>query len=145
MKKFRFRLEKVLQYRSVVKSEKLRELTLANHAVSEIELRIEQIKTAQLENSLEGAVTPEQLQLSGQYGRRLEKELTDAKLALIRAQSEAEKALAAYREAAKEEEALVHLKKKKKAAYIEYIRHEEEKFLDEISVQKGNTLVGAEE
>ncbi|MCB0333169.1 MAG: hypothetical protein KDD55_06690, partial [Bdellovibrionales bacterium] len=61
---------------------------------------------------------------------------------LLQAEDEAQQALMAYREAARDEEALVLLKKKKKAEYLEYIRHEEEKFLDEISVQKGNTLAG---
>ena len=81
-------------------------------------------------------------ELVGLYGVRLREELTNVELNIIPAKEEQEEALVRYQAAARDEEALMKLKEKKQTEHIEWILKEEEKFLDELGTQKGNTQYG---
>jgi flagellar FliJ protein len=140
MKKFRFRLERVLQYREMVKGERRRELLQANYNLQLAQTRLEQLEESQRTLGLgEGAVmTVEQVQLQGLFGARLEVEIAAAREAITVAENNVFEARGRYIEAAKESKSLEVLKEKRKAEYAEYVLKEDEKFLDEFTIQKGS-------
>ncbi|MBN8549613.1 MAG: flagellar FliJ family protein [Deltaproteobacteria bacterium] len=142
MKKFKFRLERVLQFRTAVKDEKLRELTLKN-----VKLREEQDRLSALEgamrrnqNEAEGVVLIESFYMRGLYSSRLKEEIVNQRLTIIKCEEEVREAMAAYIEASKELKSLTTLKDRKRTEYLEYVAHEDAKFLDELATQKGNTF-----
>ena len=140
MRRFKYRLERVLHYRQVVKDEKKNELYRRNMLLQEAEQQLEWLEQAALRNKLseQGVIPPSLLSLSGLYAARLEREIVDQKLAVIEADQAVEEARQEYIEAAKEAEALVLLKQKRFNEYLDYVNKEEGKQLDELAVQKGN-------
>lgn len=138
MKRFSFRLEKVLQYRTLVKDEKLRELMLRNYELQHAQARLEQLEQAFLSNQIEQrrVLPAEQFQLRGAYALRLKDEIVAQKLAIIEAEGRVEQAMEAYIEASKDQKALAMLKERKRGEYMEWIEKELGKYLDELSVQR---------
>lgn len=146
MKRFKFRLEKILELRQSLKEERRGELLVANQALREAEQRLEQLLAAQAQAALAGgAVMAAALVfLNQEYRARLKAEI-EAQHVVIAERTELQKeAQARYVEAAREEKALSLLKSKKLQEYQDYVQKEEEKFLDELSTQKGNTLYEGE-
>lgn len=143
MKKFKFRLERVLQFRRAIKDEKLRELILKNAALREGQDRLAALEDAAARNENEGSGVQfvESLYMRGLYAARLKEEIVNQRLVIIKREDEASEAMAAYIEASKELKALTTLKDKKRAEYTEYVAHEDSKFLDELATQRGNTFV----
>lgn len=142
MKRFRFRLERVLQYRKLVKDEKTRELIERRNKLYEDAERLKDLKTAALLNRLEENVyvTAEQVQLLGMYGARLKEAIAQQEEQVERSQEAVAVAHGEYVEAAKEEASLATLRTRKQAEYQEYVEHEDGKFLDELSVQRQGYL-----
>lgn len=142
MKRFRFRLERVLQYRKLVKDEKTRELIERRNKLQEDTERLRDLEMAALLNRLEENVyvTAEQVQLLGMYGARLKEAIAQQEEQVERSQEAVAIAHEAYVEAAKDEASLATLRKRKQAEYQEYVEHEEGKFLDELSVQRQGYL-----
>lgn len=142
MKKFRFRLERVLQHRKTICEDRKRDLAAKLGELAEVENKIEWIGREVRANKVNegGPVDVGVFQLAGLYMLRLEEELAQAKLALIRIEEEVDVARKAYIEAAKDEETLQTLKRKRREEYMEYVQNEESKFLDELTTQKGNRL-----
>ena len=142
MKRFRFRLERVLQYRKLVKDEKTRELIERRNKLYEDAERLKDLETAALLNRLEENVyvTAEQVQLLGMYGARLKEAIAQQEEQVERSQEAVAVAHGEYVEAAKEEASLATLRTRKQAEYQEYVEHEDGKFLDELSVQRQGYL-----
>lgn len=142
MKKFKFRLERVLQFRTVVKDEKLRDLTLKNAKLREEQDRLSALEDAirRNQNEGDGVMLVESLYMRGLYASRLKDEIVNQRLAIIKCEDEVTEAMAAYIEASKELKALTTLKDRKRAEYLDYLAHEDAKFLDELATQKGNTF-----
>lgn len=140
MKKFKYRLERVLHYRETVKTEKRRELYQQNVLLKEAEEHLDWLEQAALRNDLsgQGELAANLLFLAGLFGARLEREIKDQKLAVEEANQAVEAARQVYIEAAKEAEALVILKQRRLSEYLDYVGKEENKQLDELAVQKGN-------
>lgn len=142
MKRFRFRLQRVLDYRKIVKGEKQRTLLLKNHELRLLQEELVELENARLANEISGGLISAELVLAaGLYAARLKQRIIDQRLAIIRAQDEVEKALAEYMQAAKDEKALISLKDKKYSEYRESVLAEEGRFLDELSTQRGNSLL----
>ncbi len=141
MKKFKFRLEKVLQFRHSVKEERLRELHGAFRALREAEDAVIAREEAYSLNRIEdGGIMPiEQIQMRASYSERLKGEIANLKLKIIDLEQNVETARQAYIEANQEAEVLVKLKEKKQQSYNEMVAKAEEQFLDELTTQKGNT------
>lgn len=142
MKKFRFRLERVLEYRKLLVGERLRELLKRTAILRQFEqqlaaLQQELLKTRVTEGTILSAV---ELELVGAWEARLREAIAYHQIEIERAKEAVEEALKGYIEATKDEKALVMLKDKKRGEYMEYIQAEQQKFLDEISIQKGNPL-----
>lgn len=141
MKKFRYRLEKVLQYREIVKTEKKRELSIRLAVLREAEDKLDELYRQQAANNLPGnvVVNAEEFFMRGQYSVRLKEEIIHQKLVILDEEKKVEEAKQAYIEAAREVKTLDMLKSKRKEQYEEYVRKEEEKFLDETVVQRHST------
>ena len=140
MKKFRFRLERVLQYRQVVRQEKKRELALKIAQLREAEKRMEELRQAQIANALpeSRAVNLDEFMLRGRYAARLKEDIEKQQEVMAIAQRQVEEAREVYVEAAKEAKTLEMLKEKRKTEYEEYQNKEEDKILDEMATQRSN-------
>jgi len=138
MKKFKFRLERVLQYRELLRKEVLRELWQANQALSETEQRLSRLLQSERGNLMgtTGSQTAESALLFGHYGARLKAEIDSTRALLEVRQAEADAVLNKYIEAAKDSKSLETLKARRREAHAELILKEEEKFMDELSVQR---------
>lgn len=142
MKKFKFRLERVLEYREVVKRERLRELMLGHLKLREEQDRLEGLEQAQLGNKLEEGATfsEKEVYLNGLFATRMKEQIIEQRDLLVKTEEELDRRRAVYIEASKEAEALLTLKKRKLEEYSQYVNKEDEKTLDELAVQKGNTF-----
>ena len=142
MKKFKFRLERVLQFRTVVKDERLRDLTLKNAKLREEQDRLNTLELAarRNQNESDGVMLIESLYMRGLYASRLKEEIVNQRLTIIKCEEEVTVAMAAYIEASKELKSLTTLKDRKRTEYLDYVAHEDAKFLDELATQKGNTF-----
>lgn len=142
MKRFRFRLERVLQFRETVKADRKRELLLANEELARCEERRREIEQSLASCELLGAgeMSGAEVELRGAFLNRLMVELDQAIQAIEAAEKKAEEARAAYIEAAKDAEALVNLKKQRRQEYEDELLKDQEKVVDELAVQKGNTF-----
>ncbi|RMG40493.1 MAG: flagellar export protein FliJ [Candidatus Dadabacteria bacterium] len=142
MKRFKFRLERILQYRTALKNEKLRELAMKNHALNENIAILEELQAAELLNRFEAGKTSDasDVLLMGMYAGRLIEQIDQQREKIKECQKERDAALEEYVEAAKDAESLEKLKQRKKREYQEYVDKEELKFLDELATQRGNTF-----
>lgn len=139
MKKFKFKLQKVLEFRESLKEEKKKELMLKNQELQQAETRLEGLYQAQIDNDIGAigtSVTAAEFSLLENYGNRLREEISKQIEVVSASKEQVQKALAEYVEAAKDFEALDKLKEKKEAAFMEHYHKEEAKFLDELSVQR---------
>ena len=137
MKKFRFRLERVLQYRELVKRDRKRELAAKTMQLQTEQERLNELGLAWEANGIpSGPIPAEMLQLVERYSMWLKAAIEKQQKTVAEAKQAVEEARNAYIEAAKESEALKTLKTKKREEYLEYYYKEEGKFLDEISVQR---------
>lgn len=141
MKKFKFRLERVLRYRRAIRDEKLRDLMLKNAKLKESEDRLATLEDEMRRDSPESGIVPvESLYMRGLYAARLKDEIINQRLVIVQCESEVQEALAAYVEASKDVKTLTTLKDKRRTEYMDYVAHEDAKFLDELAVQKGNSM-----
>jgi flagellar export protein FliJ len=138
MKKFKFRLEKVLQYKKGLKEEREKELMEANGVLYERQSLLESLEAAARGNSPEmsGGMSIESLHLSGLFGMRIVEEIANTTELILEAEEIVSEAMEHYLEASKELETFETLKRKKYEAFVEMVRKEEEKFLDELVIQK---------
>lgn len=138
MKKFKFRLQRVLEYRESLKKEKERELALRNAELHAAEQRLEDIITAQDKTEVPAnrQMTMAELMLSGDYLRFLQEMLVNQRLLVIQATDAVEEAREAYIEKAIEAESLEMLKDKKFEEYKTERKRDERKELDKLTVQR---------
>lgn len=146
MKKFRFRLQRVLEYRKLIKQEKLRALLICNMELSQARGRLEALLQAERDNRIETQrpIDAGLVHLSGLYAVRLKLEIDSQRIHVYECEQAVEKALAEYVDAAKEAEAIVKLKERRLNEYREYLDKEDLKFIDEINTQKGNRFLEQE-
>ena len=137
MKRFRFRLEKVLHFRTLVREEKRRELMLRNLKLQEARQLLEVLIQMALSNTIaQGRIMRvEEVVLAGLFAERIKVQIEQQRQEVVAAEEEVRKAMDAYIEASKEARSLEMLKERKLQEYTEYFHKEEEKFLDELSVQ----------
>lgn len=138
MKKFKFRLEKVLQFRRIIQDEKKRIMNIAMRELREMEDKIEYLEAEFTRNIVnEGMIiTIAELSLKGAYGERLKNEIVQGKLSLIDINERLEEARREYVIATQEVEVLEKLKEKKHEQYQEMIMQHEQKILDELVIQR---------
>lgn len=137
MKVFKFRLEKVLQFREGVRKEKERAIALANAQLREAEEQLEVLIEALRKNTLaEGILSIEQVYLQGYLVEGIKERIELQKRLIEELQQAVEVAREEYRIAASEAEALVKLRAQRLQQYTLHIDKEQEKFLDELTIQR---------
>ncbi len=143
MKRFKFRLQRVLDYRKLVKDERLRDLLDANYKVELSKTELDQLETAASKNEIEQgkSIDSSFIFLRGIYGLWLKDSIQEQREDLSNAEEAAEKSLLQFIESAKDVKALDLLKERKTIEYKQSAEAEDIRFLDEISVQKGNTFI----
>lgn len=131
MKKFRFRLERVLDYRNIVKKEKERELAVKNHELVEAEELLEQIVQEQDScQSVGEAQTMAELALTAHYQERLQEMFIQQRVLVLEATDAVEQAREAYLEKALEAEVLDKFKGRKREEFKEERKRHERRELD---------------
>lgn len=137
-KKFKFRLERVREYKATIKQDKKRVLSIKNAAFREAEDQLALLIKRQRENEVRGNENNAAmlLRLAQMYAMRLKSEIVEQGLVVEKTRQEAELALQEYIQASKELEMLDTLKKKQEARYMEQVQKAEEDFLDELTVQR---------
>ena len=142
MKRFRFRLQKVLDHKQAVKNEVRRDVMMKNHQLSEAERGLESLLGAEDANLIPsaGGVSSAHVYLAGLFAARLKREIGKQHEVIEVARESAAQAVQAYIEAAKEAQTLLTFKQKKLEQYRQYCAKEELKFLDELATQRGNTM-----
>jgi len=137
VKKFNFRLQRVLNYRNVLKKEEQRNLAQRNHELKEAEQLRDEILQAQDQNVLaEENVTMAEFKIRKEYGEVLHQALVEQRLLVLQAADAVDRARMLYIERSVESETLETLKDKKRETYKEEIRKEEMKDLNERTVQQ---------
>ena len=137
MKRFKFRLQQVLEYRNSMKKEKERELAICNAELFTAEDHLEQIVNAQDScQPPEAVVSMAELLINGTYQQRLREALEFQRIVVQQATEAVDAARDAYIEKAVEAEILETLKEKKFEAYKLERSKSERKQLDEMTVQR---------
>jgi len=138
MKRFKFRLQRVLDYRERIRDEKQGILQQKNYELQVATDLLGSLKAEALRDQIsETAVyTADEMQLFGRYAQRLSDEIAWQEIKVCEAQEAADKAREAYIEASKDSKTLVKLKEKQRGEYDEHVLHEEIKIVDEMTVQR---------
>lgn len=137
MKRFKFRLEKVLNFRTVEKKERERELAFRNMELHNREERLAEILDAQDKSNVPGGpLTMAEFALHSRYQEALRRSLERQRDLVQEAIAEVEKAREAYLEKAVETKTLETLKDRRKDEHKEEARREERGTIDEIVIQR---------
>ena len=138
MKRFNFRLERVLDLREVEKKDSERELAGKNSELRTAEEELEHIIRSQDEHTLPDGkpMTMAEVSLLSSYQEALREALIAQRLMVLEASKAVEEAREAYLEKAAEQEILETLKDKRKDEYKEEVRREERKTLSEFATQR---------
>lgn len=138
MKRFRYRLERVLHYRELVKGEKQRILVEHQNRLRAARDHLLALQEAELANQLEqqGLMSAARLKMAADYGSRLRAEIKAQIEFVSMCEIKVQEALNDYIEASKEAKALVQHKDRKLAEYREQADKAEGRFLDELTVQR---------
>ena len=138
MKRFRFRLQRILDIREQIRDELRQELVRKNQ-VRDHELRVlAELEQESLRAMIRegGTYSASELVMFGDYRLRLKLRIEEQQGRVAVAMQEAEEAMARYVEASKEAKALEMLRQKRKAEYDEQALKEEGAQLDELAVQR---------
>ena len=137
MKRFKFRLQRVLDYRTALKKEQERLLAERNHSLRTAEGIVQEILNAQ-ENSPAPAETQTmaEMALIGAYQQRLTEELLEQRILVLEAAKAVEEAREAYIERAVEAESLERLKSRNLEEHKEEQHRSDRKQVNEIVVQR---------
>lgn len=138
MKRFSFRLQRILDIREQIRDELRQELVRKNQARDHeirvlAELEEESLRTMIREG---GTYSAPELMMFGDYRLRLKMRITEQQGRVAVVVQEAEEAKARYIEASKEAKALEMLRQKRKAEHSEQALKEEGAQLDEVAVQR---------
>ena len=138
MKRFKFRLQRVLDYRQRIRSEKLQVLRQRNFERDTAIERLDSLRAESLRLNLPtgSIMTVSELTMIGAYASRIKSEIAQQQERVIEVTKVAEAALQDYVESSKESRALELLKDKRQIEYNEYVLKEEEKLIDEQTIQR---------
>lgn len=138
MKRFQFRLQRVLNFRTSEKKERERELALKNGELKSAEQKLNGIVQAQDKATVteEGLQTMAELHLSGDYQALLREALVNQRLLVIEASEAVDAARDAYIQKAIEAETLATLRERKMEDHRAENKRLDRKQLDEIAVQR---------
>ena len=137
MKKFKFRLDRILKYNTALKKEKERALMLERAKLNEAESTQRMIEGEQERMDACGVETTSmaELMLRGEYLDALQTLLENQRELVEQANKAVDIAREAYVAQAREEKSLIMIKEKKKAEY-----DEEKAKADKVSMDSINTM-----
>lgn len=138
MKRFRFRLQRVLDVRAQIRDEARQELVRRNNERDHELSVLRYLEQEYLNNALVdgGTYSASDLLAKGVYSERLEVAIEHQQVVVQQAIAKAEEALDVYIEASKEAKAIEMLREKKLEEFKEEVLKEEAAILDEIALQK---------
>lgn len=145
MKKFRFSLDKVLNYRNQVERNIRSEHAVIQRSVARAEAEIEAREAefrscaAEYEVLKREGLTLNRMRTFEDYLETQGREIARARIALLRLQQEEEQKRAEVLKAKQETSKLSRLKEKRKATYDQEARKEEEQNLEEFVVNRMRT------
>jgi len=139
MKRFSFRLEKLLNYRQFREREAEIQLGRANAARDVIQLQLEDVALKRVRSAAERrqGATVQDLMAIEHYITRLDTEKETLLEKLTMAEMEVEKAREQYIVATRERRVLSKLRDKKSAEWKKYVTEEEAAVLDDIANYRG--------
>jgi flagellar export protein FliJ len=138
MKRFNFRLQRVLEIRERFRDEMRQELVQRNFEHDRERNILEHLDQEFLRAKVEegGTYSASEMVLVGDYSTRLQEQIEQQRARVLAAEQAAEEARERYIEASKESQALEKLKEKRRQEYVEQALKEEGAQLDEIAVQR---------
>jgi flagellar FliJ protein len=138
MKRFKFRLQRVLDVRAQIRDEARQELVRRNNERDHELSVLRYLEQEYLNNALVdgGTYSASDLLAKGVYSERLEVAIEHQQVVVQQAIAKAEEALDVYIEASKEAKAIEMLREKKLEEFKEEVLKEEAAVLDEIALQK---------
>ncbi len=140
MKRFRFRLQRVLDIREQIRDELRQELALRNQELQQ-QLNVLAYLDAEFERSRiqgDGIVSASELEMTGAYSARVQQLIVEQRGHVEQAKVAVEEARERFIQANKDAKAIDMLKDKKKAQYTEEVLKEEMNQLDELAVQRAS-------
>lgn len=140
MKRFRFRLQRVLDIREQICDELRQELALRNQELQQ-QLNVLAYLDAEFERSRiqgDGIVSASELEMTGAYSARVQQLIVEQRGVVEQAKVAVEEARERFIQANKDAKAIDMLKDKKKAQYTEEVLKEEMNQLDELAVQRAS-------
>ena len=139
MKKFAFRLQRVLDYRQSLKKESERELLEKNNHLYECEEQLDNIISEQdkcMIREEDILMSGAELVLHGDYKHKLQDALVQQRLLVLEAIDAVTSARDLYVRRSMEQEVLDNLRQKKVDEYRQDKRRHEQKDMDELVVQR---------
>jgi len=136
MKRFRYRLQKVLDYREQVKKSAEGELAQKNSQLFEAETRRDAISEHHDQYPHELGDTMAEVELKNRYLQRVRDVLIQQQLFVEQAKEAVERARDVYLEKSIEAELLEKHKEQKVEEFKEEVFHDERKGIDELVVQR---------
>jgi flagellar FliJ protein len=141
MKRFKFRLQRILDIREQIRDEARQELGRRNAVLAHEQsvlggLEAELLRLNAGEN---GIVTASELLLTGAYAQRIQKLIEQQALKVEEARKAVVEAQERYIQANKDAKALEMLREKRRAEYDHEVLKEEINQLDEVATQRANS------
>lgn len=138
MKKFKFRLQRVLQHKSSVVEERKRELVARNIKLRDAHKELERLEQSFTDNTVaqEAILAVENFYLAGQYLERLRSDIARQRIVIDRADEDMKDALKGYLEAKRDEQALLKLKDRKLQQFKDKVEKEIQNLTDEMVTQR---------
>ncbi len=138
MKRFNFRLQRVLEIRERFRDEMRQELVQRNFERDRERNILADLDQEFLRSKVEegGTYSASEMVLVGDYSARLQEQIEQQRVRVLAAEQAAEQARERYIEASKESQALEKLKEKRRQEYVEQTLKEEGAQLDEFAVMR---------
>jgi flagellar export protein FliJ len=146
MKRFNFRLQRVLEIRERFRDEMRQELVQRNFERDRERNILEHLDQEFLRSKVEegGTYSASEMVLVGDYSARLQEQIEQQRGRVLAAEQAAEQARERYIEASKESQALEKLKEKRRQEYVEQTLKEEGAQLDEFAVMRAGRKAHSE-
>ena len=145
MRRFSFRLQRVLDIREQIRDELRQELVRKNHERDDelqVLARLEQ-ESLQIKIEEGGTYSASELVMFGAYSVRLKQQMEQQQQRVAAAIKQVEEAKERYIEASKEAKALEMLRQKRREEYTEQQLKEEGRQLDELAIQRVGQGIGS--
>jgi flagellar FliJ protein len=140
MKRFRFRLQRVLDIREQIRDELRQELALRNQDLAQHARLLNDLEEEYLRTGLQegGIVTAGELVMTGAYAARVKQLIVEQMVRVEQAKVAVAEAQERYIQANKDAKAIEMLKDKKREQYNEEVLKEEGNQLDELAIQRAS-------